>query len=54
MGLLDRFKKDKQTEQVKNQMYTKLFTLMQTKQYDNALALHEKFFDENHEADLYT
>lgn len=54
MGLLDRFKKRGNLSPEKEEASLETLKLIQAKKYDEALVLHEKFFDQDSEADWYS
>lgn len=54
MAWLNKFKKILNPNQKKFESTIELINLIQEKKYIEALALHEKYFDGNNSADLYT
>jgi len=54
MGFLDKFKNKNEHSADEEKPYNKILNLMQAKKWTEALALNEKFFDKNSEADWYS
>jgi len=54
MGLLDKFKKSEDHSEEKMKLLAKIIVLMQEQKFNEAIVLHEKFFDKNSAADWYT
>jgi len=54
MGLLDKFKKGDNLSPEKEDAISEIQVLIQVKEYEKALELHEKIFDQDHAEDWYS
>jgi len=54
MGLLDKFKKENNLSPEKEDVISEIQVLVKVKEYEKALELHEKIFDQDHAEDWYS